>query len=234
MLKSAHEPLMTDRNDRILIDALEVECILGIRPAERVRKQHVQVHLDLGLDLSRSGKSGRIAHTVDYSRVATQVTHLLQFRAYKLIEAATEEIAASLLALHPALERITLRLEKPEALRGRARLAAVEITRTRESFAPKRINTDFGALELLLESEEARLALARLAPGKTMTQSDVSTRRLEWLVQGRLLESNSELTAHAARIREAGEVARFENPSQEEALLFCCETALTLDLRAGG
>ena len=228
---------MTDRNDhndRILIDALEVECIVGIRPAERVRKQHVRVHLDLGLDLTRPGKSGRIAHTVDYSRVATEVTELLQFRAYKLIEVATEELAASLLALHPALERVTLRVEKPEALRGRARLAAVEITRTREAFAPKRVATAFGELELIHESDEARLSLQRVAPGKTLTQSDAGARRLEWLVHGRLLESSTELLTHAARVREAGVVARFENTSNEDALLFCCETTLTLDLRAGG
>jgi FolB domain-containing protein len=234
MLKSAVEIVMTDRNDRILIDALEVECIVGIRPAERVRKQHVRVHLDMGLDLSRPGKSGRIAHTVDYSRVATQITNLLQFRAYKLIEVATEELAASLLALHPALERVTLRVEKPEALRGRARLAAVEITRMRVAFAPKRFTTAFGELEVLLESDEARLSLAHVAAGKTLTQSDAGARRLEWLVHGRLLESNSELTPHTARIREAGEIARFENPSNEDAVLFCCETTLTLDLRPGG
>ncbi len=224
---------MTDRNDRILIDALEVECIVGIRPAERVRKQHIRVHLDLGLDLSRPGKSGRIAHTVDYSRVATEITNLLQFRAYKLIEVATEELAASLLALHPALERVTLRVEKPEALRGRARLAAVEITRTREAFGPKRVTTPFGELEVIHESEEARLALAHIAAGRVLTQGDENTRRLEWLVHGRLLEGDAELVTHAARVRDAGELARFENPSSEDALLFCCETTLTLDLRAG-
>jgi FolB domain-containing protein len=224
---------MNQHNDRILIDALEVECIVGIRPAERLRKQHVRVHLDLGLDLSRPGKSGRIAHTVDYSRVATEVTNLLQFRAYKLIEVATEELALSLLALHPALERVTLRLEKPEALRGRARLAAVEIVRARADFTPKRTPAAFGQLELIHESDEARLSLVRVAPGKTVTQSDASTRRLEWLVHGQLLESNAELVTHVMRIREAGTVARFENSSTEDALLFCCETTLTLDVRPG-
>jgi FolB domain-containing protein len=226
--------MMTDRTDRILIDALEVECIVGIRPAERVQKQHVRVHLDMGLDLARSGKSGRIAHTVDYSRVATEITNLLQFRAYKLIEVATEELAASLLALHPALQRVTLRVEKPEALRGRARLAAVEITRTRDAFTPKRVPSAFGELEMIHESDEARLSLVHVAPGKALTQSDANTRQLAWLVHGRLLESSTELVPHSARVREANVVARFENPSNEGALLFCCETTLTLDLRAGG
>ncbi len=223
---------MTAERDRILIDSLEVECIVGIRPAERLRKQRVRVHLDLGLDLSRPGKSGKIAHTVDYSRVATEVTALLQFRAYKLIETATEELAASVLALHGALERVTVRVEKPEALRGRARSAAVEISRTRAAFPIEQTQTDFGDVSVVLASEEAKISLVRVGPGKAFAQS--AARRLEWLAHGRLLEGTSELPLHAARVHEDGKGSRFENPSSDDALLFCCETTLTFDLRSGG
>jgi len=224
---------MTAERDRILIDSLEVECIVGIRPAERLRKQRVRVHLDLGLDLSRPGKSGKIAHTVDYSRVATEVTTLLQFRAYKLIEAATEELAASLLALHPALERVTVRVEKPEALHGRARSAAVEISRTRAAFPLTRTPTDFGDVGVVLDSEEAKISLVRVAPGQGYEQGGGRTRRVEWLAHGRLIEGANELAPHAARVREDGAGARLENPGTEDALLFCCETTLTFDLRSG-
>jgi hypothetical protein len=96
------------------------------------------------------------------------------------------------------------------------------------------VSTSFGELEVLHESDESRLTLAHVAPGKTLTLGEASSRRLEWLVHGRLLESSGELAAHAARIREAGAIARYENPSNEDALLFCCETTFTLDLRAGG
>ncbi|HEY4104551.1 MAG TPA: dihydroneopterin aldolase [Polyangiaceae bacterium] len=218
---------MTHSGDRILIDALDVECIVGIRPAERVRKQHVRVHLDLGLDLARSGKSGRIAHTVDYSRVASEVTDLLQFRAYNLIEVATEEIAASLLALHSALERVTLRVEKPEALRGRARSAAVEVTRTRASFATTRRATSFGELESIHECDEARLFIAHIAAGKSFAQSEANARRLEWLVHGHLSDGGQELVPHLARVRETVRGACLSNTSHEDAALFCCETTLT-------
>jgi hypothetical protein len=91
----------------------------------------------------------------------------------------------------------------------------------------------FGELEIIHESDEARLSLLHIAPGGTLTQGAASRRRLEWLVHGRLVESNTELLTHAMQVREAGVVARFENPSSEEAALFCCETILTLDLRAG-
>ncbi len=224
---------MTAQRDRILIDSLEVECIVGIRPAERLRKQRVRVHLDLGLDLSRSGKSGKITHTVDYSRVATEVTALLQFRAYKLIEAATEELAASLLALHAPLERVTVRVEKPEALRGRARSAAVEIARTRDAFPVHRTQSELGEVSVVLDSEEAKISLVRVAPGKVFAQSGAGVRRLEWLAHGRLLDDEGELLLNAARVREDGKGARFENPSSEDAVLFCCETTLTFDLRTG-
>jgi len=211
--------------DRILIEGLEVACIVGIRPPERVRKQLIRLTLDLGIDLSRAGRSGKIAHTVNYSRVAQEVTSLLQFRAYKLIEGATEELCATLLAVHPALDRVTLRVEKPEALRGRARFAAVEVTRLRAEFETSRQGTAFGETEALLESDEAKLFLLRIAPGRTLERTSGSARRIEWLVQGRLLEGESELALHTPRSSEAGPSLPLHNPGLDEAVFFSCETS---------
>ncbi|HMJ14251.1 MAG TPA: dihydroneopterin aldolase, partial [Polyangiaceae bacterium] len=121
--------------DLIRIDALELACIVGVRPRERRRKQLVRVHLELGLELSRAGKSGRIAHTCDYSRVIDEITALLQFREYQLIEVATEELAAMIFGVHENVAEVTIQLEKPAALGGRARAAAVRIARRRADLA---------------------------------------------------------------------------------------------------
>ena len=211
--------------DRILIEGLEVACIVGIRPPERIRKQLVRLTIDLGLDLSRAGRSGKIAHTINYSRVAQEVTSLLQFRAYRLIEGATEELSATLLAVHPALERVTLRVEKPEALRGRARFASVEVTRLRGDFETTLTPAAFGEVELLLESDEARLSLLRIAPGRTVDRESGGAPCIEWLVQGRLLEDEKELSLHLPRSSGAGHRGPLHNPSAEEAIFFSCATS---------
>src|SRR5690606_15379339 len=63
-------------HDCLRVEGLELECIVGIRPAERKRPQRVRLDVTLGLDLTRAGRSGRIAHTVDYSLVLEEVTNL--------------------------------------------------------------------------------------------------------------------------------------------------------------
>src|SRR5690606_6204717 len=111
--------------DTVRIHGLELDCIVGLRPEERISAQRVLVDVAMGLDTREAGRSGRIAATLDYDRVARDVTALLQFRRYRLIEVATEELALMILSAYPLAEWVELRLEKPGALSGRARAASV-------------------------------------------------------------------------------------------------------------
>src|SRR5690606_17575160 len=136
--------------DLIHVKGLELRCIVGIRSYERRREQPLRVDVSLGLDLSTAGRSGRIGDSVDYATVADQVTALLRFREYRLLEVAAEEAAAFLFAAHPALRQVQLRLDKPEALAGRARSAAVEMTRSRGAFGSSEDETPYGSRAELL------------------------------------------------------------------------------------
>src|SRR5678816_1049027 len=145
--------------DLIRIRGLEIDCIVGVRPLEREREQRVHIDLALGMDLSPAGRTGRIALTCDYDEIAEEVIALLRFRRYHLIEMATEEITAMLLGVHPALEMVDIRLDKPAALDGRARAASVEVTRTRTDFPRTTRPAPFGEVHTLLETREAGLYL---------------------------------------------------------------------------
>jgi FolB domain-containing protein len=171
--------------DTIRITGLELACIVGVRPAERRRRQRVRLTLELGLDLSRAAQSSRIAHTVDYSVVTDEVAALLRFREYRLIETATEEIAAMLLGTRPAVLTASVCLEKPEALRGRATHGAVSIHRERRE--PRSSARDFGREDVLLETSEAVLSLYTVEPGGSLRRiAERAGRRLGWLVHGAL------------------------------------------------
>src|SRR5262245_40482965 len=98
--------------DTIRIDGLELRCIVGVRSYERRREQPLRIDIRLGMDLRVAGRSGRISDTADYSRVADEVTALLRFREYRLLEVAAEEAAAMLLGVHPALQEVGIRLDK--------------------------------------------------------------------------------------------------------------------------
>ena len=209
--------------DRILIEALEVECIVGVRPLERRRKQVVRLDLALSLDLSDAGKTGRITDTVDYARIADEVSGLLRFREYQLIEVATEELAAMLFGVHPMLQALQIRLEKPEALRGRARSASVEVQRSRAQFPVQVSHNRCGEHEVLLSTHEARLEIFRVAPQATWEVSGSACgRHLEWSVTGELLRDGSPLERDPReRVTSLG--SRYSNCGPSAAALFRCE-----------
>ncbi len=204
-----------ESGDYLQIQGLEVECIVGTWPPERKRPQRVRLDVTLGLPLAPAGRSGRIAHTVDYARVADEILVLLRFREYRLIEMALEELAAMLFAAHPQLEAAQLRLQKPEALRGRALAGAASICRERASYPPERRHFAGGYSDSFLETAEATLEAITLEPGARFAPPPL--RRVLWLTHGAL-------AGQSGRVH-VGEVLRVEAPLEagaEGATLFAC------------
>jgi FolB domain-containing protein len=170
--------------DEIRIEGLELACIVGVRARERSRKQKVRLDLRLLLDTSAAGRTGRIGLTCDYARVADEVTRLLRFRAYRLVEVATEELAAMLFASHPLLARVDLRLEKPQVFPGRARSASVRIRRDRSHFPSTSRQEPYGEIATMLETHEAGLYLLTVEPGRSLASLGSWDRQLAWLTAG--------------------------------------------------
>ncbi|HSC88285.1 MAG TPA: dihydroneopterin aldolase [Polyangiaceae bacterium] len=204
--------------DLIRIEGLELRCIVGVRSYERHREQPVRVELALGLDLSASARSGRIADTVDYSRVADGITALLRFREYRLLEMAAEEAAAWLIASSPLLQQVRVRLDKPEALAGRARSAAVEITRSRGAFGTSAEATDYGSRVEVLRSAEATIEAHWLRPGSKV-RFDEPARRFEWISGGITRVQPSQ---PGPLVRAPGESSEYQADGSEAGLLVRC------------
>jgi len=169
--------------DLIRVVGLELRCIVGLRSYERHREQPLHVDISLGLDLSTAGRSGLIGDSVDYSMVADGITSLLRFREYRLLEVAAEEATALLFGSHSVIQQVSLRLDKPEALAGRARSAAVEITRSRGAFGATEEPTPFGGRVELLRTPEAVVERIRIAPGEKVVFEDAHD-RLESIASG--------------------------------------------------
>jgi dihydroneopterin aldolase len=215
--------------DLIKIRGLEIDCIVGVRPLEREREQRVHIDLALGMDLSPAGRTGRIALTCDYDRIAEEVIATLKFRHYHLIEMATEELTAMLLGVHPALELVDIRLDKPAALDGRARAASVEVQRTRAAFPSTISPTPFGTTETLLETRDAGLYLLRVEPGRQLTAgAPRGARLLEWAVSGELTRDGIAMGRHVPAAR-GEEPATYASEGPEAAVLFRCICPLGQD-----
>ena len=211
--------------DLILIEGLELSCIVGVRPFERRRPQPIRLDLTLGLDLSAAGRTGRIAHTCDYDRVAEEVRAILRFREYQLIEMATEELAAMLFAVHRALVQVEIRLDKPAALHGHAHSAGVRVRRQREQFDAAPEPRPFGTVVPLMESSEAGLYLVNIAPGKRLSPpAGHSLRVLQWVVSGELYDGEQPWGPSDPIGPPGLGLRAHDNVGAQDASLFCCTT----------
>lgn len=126
-----------DGLDQVIVEGLEVTCIIGCGAPERVSPQKILVHLTLYLDTSLCGRTDGLEHTVNYAalskRVALVCTGSQSFTLEHLCPLVARECLFGPASGGGMARRVKVRIEKPEALK-RAKWPAVEIVRTREFF----------------------------------------------------------------------------------------------------
>ncbi len=118
--------------DRILIRNLLLRAVIGVNEDERNNVQDVVLNITLEADTRAAGASDRIEDTVNYRTITKQIIAHVEASRYYLVEKLAAEVARVCLA-HQGVQRATVRVEKPGALRF-ADSVGVEITRTREDF----------------------------------------------------------------------------------------------------
>lgn len=117
-------------SDRICIEGLKVDGLIGVYPHEQAVPQRLIVDLCAETDTQAAGRSEQLADTLDYDRLADCARLVIRERHHRLIETVAERIASQVLSLHKGkVKSITVRVKKPGAVAD-AELAAVEITRS--------------------------------------------------------------------------------------------------------
>lgn len=114
-------------SDKILLEALEVQCIIGIFDWERKTPQKVLIDLEFPADIRKAARRDRIEDTVDYKRIAKRISAYVSQSRFQLIETLAEKLAVLLLKEF-RLKEVKLRVSKPGAVRG-SKNVAVEISR---------------------------------------------------------------------------------------------------------
>ena len=116
-------------SDRVFIRNLLVRGILGINPEERHNRQDILVNVSFDVDLARAAASDDIADAVNYRSIAKRIIAHVEASADHLVEKLASDLAALVLT-DRAVESVTVRVEKPGALRF-AESVGVELTRRR-------------------------------------------------------------------------------------------------------
>ena len=116
-------------SDQIQIQDLLLRTIIGINEEERRNRQDVLINIDLHVDTRAASASDDIDDAVNYRTITKRVIKLVEESRFNLVEKLAAEIAGTCLG-DPSVEAVTVRVEKPGALRF-ARSVGLELHRTR-------------------------------------------------------------------------------------------------------
>ena len=115
--------------DRVFIEGLEIEALIGIYDWERRVRQPLVFDIEMAFDNRRPAASDRIEDTLDYKAVSKRVIAYVEHSGFGLVETLAERVA-ELILREFAVSWLRLKLSKPGAVRG-ARAVGVVIERSR-------------------------------------------------------------------------------------------------------
>jgi len=105
-----------EREDRIFLRGLTVDCIIGFIDWERRTRQSLVIDLELPADCERAARRDNVADTVDYKVIAKRVIAWVQASEFQLVETLAHRLALMLLAEFP-LAWVRISVNKPGAIR---------------------------------------------------------------------------------------------------------------------
>ena len=114
--------------DKVLIEGLSVETVIGVLDWEREIKQRLVFDLELSTDIQQAGATDDLQYAIDYAAVSQSVLDLVEASSYQLIESLAEKIAAMVLAEFN-ISHVKLKVSKPGAV-PQAQNVAVQIERS--------------------------------------------------------------------------------------------------------
>jgi D-erythro-7,8-dihydroneopterin triphosphate epimerase len=117
----------TGGSDWIHLRQIEVKCLLGVHPSERIHIRPVRLDLSLECDLRPAAKTDQLEDALNYEVLEAQVVGAAKKSRFRLVESLAEHVAAICLG-HALVKSVRVMVEKPGAL-PLTRSVAVEITR---------------------------------------------------------------------------------------------------------
>lgn len=113
--------------DKIILRDLELQCIIGCNPEERLASRLLVANITLYVDTRRAAASDKLEDTVNYASLARALREYTANTDFELLEALAEQLAQICLKI-AKVQKVTILLDKPGCVR-QAKGAAIEITR---------------------------------------------------------------------------------------------------------
>ncbi|MCP5093311.1 MAG: dihydroneopterin aldolase [Gammaproteobacteria bacterium] len=103
--------------DKILLNELKVETVIGIWEWERKIRQTVVIDLEMSADIAKAAETDDVEDTLNYKSVAKRVQAFVADSSFQLVETLAERIAG-IIREEFDVEWVKVRVNKPGAIRG--------------------------------------------------------------------------------------------------------------------
>ncbi len=118
--------------DKVLIEGLRVNAVIGVFEWERQIEQPVLIDLVMSVDTRAASLSDDIQDAVNYALVAEQVAELTKSLKPQLIETLANKMAELILNNFSTVQTVQVKVKKPLAVKG-AQAVGIEIIRERHA-----------------------------------------------------------------------------------------------------
>ena len=119
--------------DKIILEDLRIEAIIGIWEWERRVRQVVSLDLEMAADVKAAAKTDAIEDALDYKQIAKRLIGCVEASEFKLVETLAETLAR-IVVTEFGVGWVKLSVSKPGAIEG-SRNVGVRIERTAEDYA---------------------------------------------------------------------------------------------------
>ena len=120
-------------SDKIFLEDLRIEAVIGIQEWERRVRQTVSLNLEMVTDAKRAAASDDIEQALDYKSIAKHLIGVVEASEFKLVETLAETLAR-IVVTEFAVSWVRLSVSKPGAIEG-SRNVGVVIERSAEDYA---------------------------------------------------------------------------------------------------
>jgi len=113
--------------DKIFLDELKIDTIIGIWDWERKIRQTVVIDLEMSADIAKAAASDDVVDTLNYKAVAKRLQAFVGDSSFQLVETLAENIAR-IIRDEFGVAWVRVKVHKPGAIRG-SKDVGVEIER---------------------------------------------------------------------------------------------------------
>jgi dihydroneopterin aldolase len=113
--------------DKIFLEELKIDTIIGIWDWERKIRQTVIIDLEMSADIAKAAATDSVEDTLNYKSVAKRVQGFVRDSSFQLVETLAERIAG-IIRDEFDVAWVKVRVHKPGAIRG-SKDVGIEIER---------------------------------------------------------------------------------------------------------